>query len=358
MEKPEEQKSTSTTTSTTKSPAKPKPEAEEIFVRKKEVSTSGNPYKLATFLLAVLVFGLTAGVIYLEFFANRSPKKDPECSYECKEYIYVDHDDEENDIPMSSRDLIAEAKADRQVREIMQKLYDGLSEYGTEINKTANNDTYIIPIDKEFDTLAPYIYLDDHKTLIDLERSYDLKISTQDKNPLGTYTKLMDGGFNQKAQNILAANDFQEYYTISLATGYRNDKNGIICQTTGAGMPFIVTCGNENWINPESKKLSSELAEAYFNETGRNLHTINANPKEIQNSDYESYQRLETNTDGATQLFYRTSPEAKWQFFKSTQMILPCSDYNTDDLKRAFMGESCYIDSTVNANANTDTVKP
>lgn len=53
---------------------------------------------------------------------------------------------------------------------------------------------------------------------------------------------------------------------------------------------------------------------------------------------------------GAAGLFYKT-PDGKWHFFTGTQAALACADYNTDDLKKAYLGEPCYDasgkDSTV-----------
>ena len=47
----------------------------------------------------------------------------------------------------------------------------------------------------------------------------------------------------------------------------------------------------------------------------------------------------------AAGLFYKT-PDGKWHFFKGTQSALLCSEYNTDDLKKAYLGESCELDGS------------
>jgi hypothetical protein len=48
----------------------------------------------------------------------------------------------------------------------------------------------------------------------------------------------------------------------------------------------------------------------------------------------------EAQPTGALGLFYQT-PDKKWHFFKGTQNTLPCSDFNTADLKKAYLGEPC-----------------
>ncbi len=47
---------------------------------------------------------------------------------------------------------------------------------------------------------------------------------------------------------------------------------------------------------------------------------------------------------GSVALLYKT-PAGKWNYFTNTQMGLPCSKYNTTDLRNAYKGEVCF-DST------------
>lgn len=56
---------------------------------------------------------------------------------------------------------------------------------------------------------------------------------------------------------------------------------------------------------------------------------------------------------GAMGLFYMVPGATKWEFFRSTQEIVPCSDYNTNDLKRAYYGERCF---DIGTNSDTMTV--
>ena len=44
---------------------------------------------------------------------------------------------------------------------------------------------------------------------------------------------------------------------------------------------------------------------------------------------------------GFAGLFY-TTPDNKLHYFIGTQSQIPCTDFNTDDLKKAYLGESCY----------------
>ncbi|MCL2085577.1 hypothetical protein FWH09_01435 [Candidatus Saccharibacteria bacterium] len=47
---------------------------------------------------------------------------------------------------------------------------------------------------------------------------------------------------------------------------------------------------------------------------------------------------------GAAALFYR-APGGVWRFFKATQNILLCTDYATDDVRRAFADDECLVNA-------------
>lgn len=54
---------------------------------------------------------------------------------------------------------------------------------------------------------------------------------------------------------------------------------------------------------------------------------------------------------GHMALFYQT-PDEKWHFFVGTQQMLKCEDYNTSDIRKAFLGEPCF-----GTNDDNSTVK-
>lgn len=51
--------------------------------------------------------------------------------------------------------------------------------------------------------------------------------------------------------------------------------------------------------------------------------------------------RSYVNVGGVAGIFYKKDG-GQWQYFKSTQQMLACSDYSTVDLRAAFKGEACY----------------
>ena len=75
---------------------------------------------------------------------------------------------------------------------------------------------------------------------------------------------------------------------------------------------------------------------------------------DIKDSPISPYQNVSmkikfSNKPDMTAYFYRVSPDSEWQFFKVAESkdISNCSSYNTQDLKNAFAGESCYEEAYV-----------
>ena len=51
---------------------------------------------------------------------------------------------------------------------------------------------------------------------------------------------------------------------------------------------------------------------------------------------------------GFAALFYQT-PDTSWHYFIATQSVLMCAEYNTNDLKKAYVGEQCYDEANETA---------
>ncbi len=108
--------------------------------------------------------------------------------------------------------------------------------------------------------------------------------------------------------------------------------------------------------------LAEQLKNAYKNKEGKELSSINVAEQDIKNSTVSPYQTVVANIvidlggnyTTSPALFYRVSPNAEWQYFTLSQGQLPCSDYNTDDLKKAYAGETCFNET----NGTQSTVQP
>lgn len=141
--------------------------------------------------------------------------------------------------------------------------------------------------------------------------------------------------------------------------GYANS-NDIVCgvysdtKTINVNNYYDYTalvCAKRNWtwLTSEERALLGDLEAAYYNKQGEYpvlLDGFYGNAGKVIDSEYAPYQTLWISVGGARGMFYRTSPDSEWRFFIATQAYLDCADYNTDDLKKAYLGESCYNDST------------
>lgn len=185
----------------------------------------------------------------------------------------------------------------------------------------------------------------------------DIKNSDSNEENLSVLkTKLEENGFKSIGIMPFQGSAGPEIF------GYLNSDSNTVCEMYGdsysarygAGDYVVLECAKTDWswLTDDEKNLVSELETAYYDKNGKYPTVISNIENKIKDSEYSPYQNLKVNIGGAAGLFYRTSPDAKWQFFVGTQSVLDCSDYNTDDLKKAYVGEVCYdtvtrSDSTV-----------
>ncbi len=101
--------------------------------------------------------------------------------------------------------------------------------------------------------------------------------------------------------------------------------------------------------------LTKEKAVQLYNEAKAtsNLTVSDVGDLTQKDSATVDYKTAELSVPDAMALFYRT-PDGVWHFFKGTQQKLQCSMYSTSDLKKAYVGDSCYdasgADAVVSAN--------
>lgn len=134
--------------------------------------------------------------------------------------------------------------------------------------------------------------------------------------------------------------------------GYLNSETSIICGVinesdyyNNASHDYIILdCAKTSWtwLTKEDETSIKAFETAYYNKTGSYPRIMFNWDNKITDSEYKPYQNTWIGIGGGAGLFYRTSPEAEWQFFTGTQSELECSDYNTDDLKKAYLGEPCW----------------
>ncbi|HMQ96460.1 MAG TPA: hypothetical protein PKD19_04555 [Candidatus Saccharibacteria bacterium] len=120
---------------------------------------------------------------------------------------------------------------------------------------------------------------------------------------------------------------------------------GLVC-TTEAPMapvsPSSVSCGLIS-----EYKTAIEKMKPFINALPSVQPTTVLTGLKITDSLVSGYQRAGVNVSGiggiggSVALFYRKST-GTWVYFTNVQQAISCSEYDTDDLKNAFKGETCY----------------
>ncbi len=126
--------------------------------------------------------------------------------------------------------------------------------------------------------------------------------------------------------------------------------------TSLTGADISVSCSTEEEY-AKNAKTQQPFYAAILSDAAHSVDTTMLGlPGAIKNSATASYKTTQvgvggsdsTLTGGAAGLFYQT-PDGTWHFFVGTQSSLSCSQYNTADLKKAYVGEACYNNDVLSA---------
>ena len=113
--------------------------------------------------------------------------------------------------------------------------------------------------------------------------------------------------------------------------------NGLVCAVVPAdyqGSFMSTACGKIDNYKPaaeQAKPFADAMPDTDYSKIVMDLKI---------SSPQNGYQTATANVGAARGLFYKKGSEP-WQFFRGSQSILSCSDYNTADLKNAFRGGAC-----------------
>lgn len=135
--------------------------------------------------------------------------------------------------------------------------------------------------------------------------------------------------------------------------------------TTNVSLPFgnyQANMGCADIANyTENAKLATEIDAMSADKEASSLPQAGTSVSRVVTKDSKTagYKTAETTISNeyaqagsAASLFYQT-PDKKWHFFTRAQATLPCTDFNTDDLKKAYLDTPC--SDTAGRNL---TVKP
>jgi nitrate reductase NapE component len=130
------------------------------------------------------------------------------------------------------------------------------------------------------------------------------------------------------------------------------EKNEIINTNDNPTTPDIqvVNTGAHGYILKQLQEVYGSRASGPSGDVGKLSGTLSV--------DYHDngYASVSTNVgfsdgSGATEMFYRTSDDSDWKYFMGTQSPLLCKDFNTADIRKAFIEYTCF-----DTNNNTNSV--
>lgn len=119
--------------------------------------------------------------------------------------------------------------------------------------------------------------------------------------------------------------------------------DGYFCKASTAGS-FNLSCGHQSWISEERLALVKELAKAYVasNEKEDDVLFVTALPSDIKTSKSGNYQVISGTVSNGAGVFYRKGTDGEWKYVTGGHVGPDCSIFNTDELKEAFEGYTCF----------------
>lgn len=116
---------------------------------------------------------------------------------------------------------------------------------------------------------------------------------------------------------------------ITCSTNYTNDGSTSSIILVGCGQKSKYTTNLASYI----------IAKPFFDAAGSTANYISIENMVVQ-SGQNGYVNTQLSFSNGAQLFYK-APNGQWVYFKGTQAVLNCSDFNTSDLKSAFAYNLC-----------------
>jgi len=305
--------------------------------KKKKAKALG--WKIATGVLSAAILGAGGFLVYHFCVDNHEPCDQQACE------IAEARDEETGEIVKVVKVPVGQKDDDVAVRELVEKMYDVAEE--TRRSESGWKSRILHTYDEMVILYQPQGF----KAEIALNLSYGFTIYT-DSSQKGCGQQL--GALELAIRDALLSNGFEQYKEPGMATTeYINEQTGIICSVEEPSLPYSFGCASVNWYDADEMDLVNDLAEAYRAKKSDYPYYISVDENAIEDSGYEQYQRVRVDFMGGWGLFYRVDPKSEWQFFGGGQDAPLCSEFNTEDLKRAFVGRGCRNEST----GLDDTVK-
>lgn len=227
------------------------------------------------------------------------------------------------------------AETNKGAKKILQDVINELTTFGTSFGR--------FQLEKTYDSYVTYEFEKNYAT--NLNGAYGLVFDVD--NNTNYSTTLASSGIIDKVMNShgLKKISFDDPAVFGGGVIYYADDNGYICNYSSQSSPVHISCANSNWLTEEEKTFAKSLMDAmkksddYENDE---MLYASATQDDITKTADGKYERVTASVAGAAALFYRNTDGGEWKYFVSTQQVLNCNDFNTDEIKAAFAGSDCY----------------
>ena len=242
---------------------------------------------------------------------------------------------EENSVVLNDESDESDAIVRGVVSEIRSIVKDNLGDHAN----------YIVGV---YDDILPIFRPEGQDFLMYASKSYGLRVGGifPDANLVSL---LMSVEFNDAVVDGVVAMGFERYEEGDVVAGsgaYR--KGTVVCLISWRGTPWDVGCADVSWVSEDDMVRLVPFAEALMRQDiGRVPLLYSWDDGEIVDSKQKPYQSTWVGAYG----FWRKSPQDVWVFFKVTHDIPECDEYDTEDLKKAYLGEVCVDDATTGSQA-------
>ena len=249
-------------------------------------------------------------------------------------------------------------KQDAEVREIVEAVREVTARFMTVTLENEFVGEYQVSLDfyREYNETFPVYQVDESMPYVVLNRSYGFGLFVPTFQSFLTdqqFFELLNGEeYHVAVEELFTSKGFEAY---AAGAEFLNRETGVVCNLPYGGSPTHFACGHVDWYDRENAELAKELGKAYGD-----IEYMVFGKANVVDSEYAPYQRVEVGIwsvagiGGANGMFYRTEPEAEWQYLTSLQTVPSCGEFDTEDLRKAFAGVGCFDEQT-EQNA---TVKP
>jgi hypothetical protein len=113
-----------------------------------------------------------------------------------------------------------------------------------------------------------------------------------------------------------------------------------------------VECANQAAYDDAAKQTTQfyDLYKANNPEGAQTMNLVQITEESSPTKGYRTASLLAVSKDGqkATPVFFYQTPDKTWHYFAATPVLIACSEYSNDDMKKAYFGSPCFSPDTDN----------